>query len=88
MYSLRISWSIICPRLRRAYQDSYRESSAKIGAILSEWAASLNGILKEYERDKYILLFEERYMNEIVAGKFEILDRINAAGQRRFRRGR
>lgn len=66
--------------ITQGIQDSYRESSAKIGAILSEWAASLNGILKEYERDKYILLFEERYMNEIVAGKFEILDRINAAG--------
>lgn len=51
--------------ITQGIQDSYRESSAKIGAILSEWAASLNGILKEYERDKYILLFEERYMNEI-----------------------
>ena len=70
--------------ITQGIQDSYRESSAKIGAILSEWAASLNGILKEYERDKYILLFEERYMNEIVAGKFEILDRINAAGSADF----
>lgn len=70
--------------ITQGIQDSYRESSAKIGAILSEWAASLNGILKEYERDKYILLFEERYMNEIAAGKFEILDRIHAAGSSDF----
>ena len=70
--------------ITQGIQDSYRESSAKIGAILGEWAASLDGIIKEYERDKYILLFEERHMPELLAGKFEILDRINSAGSADF----
>ncbi len=58
-------------------QDKYREVSAHISATLGEWASSLNGVIKEYERDRYIAVFEERYLEQQKANKFDILDKIS-----------
>ena len=44
--------------------------------LLKQWADSVGGILKEYERDKFIFLFEARYLDEFIERKFDILDRI------------
>lgn len=63
--------------LSQGMQDKYREVSAHISTTLTEWAQSMNGIVKEYERDKYIIFFEERYLNEQMANKFDILDKIS-----------
>lgn len=63
--------------IAQGMQDRYREISAKISRALSEWAQSMGGILKEYERDRYIMFFEERYLDTQMANKFDILDRIS-----------
>lgn len=57
-------------------QDKYRQVSVDIANILAEWVASMKGLIKEYERDKYIILFEERYVKTQVETKFEILDKV------------
>lgn len=57
-------------------QDRYREISAKISGVLNEWVASMNGVIKEYERDKYIILLEERYIQKQLDSKFDILDKV------------
>lgn len=62
--------------LMQFVQEKYRSASAKVEAILKEWADSVGGILKEYERDKFIFVFEARYLDEFIAKKFDILDRI------------
>lgn len=62
--------------LMQFVQEKYRSASAKVEAILKEWADSVGGILKEYERDKFIFIFEARYLDEFIARKFDILDRI------------
>ena len=36
------------------------------------------GILKEYERDKYIFITEARILDELILQKFDILDRVRA----------
>ena len=58
-------------------QDRYREISAKIYNVLNEWVNSMHGIIKEYERDKYLIFFEDRYINQQIESKFDILDKIN-----------
>lgn len=63
--------------LTQGLQDQYRESGAKINRILTEWALGMNGILKEYERDKYILFFEEKYLAAQLNTKFDILDKVS-----------
>ena len=62
--------------LRQFVQEKYRSAAAQVEALLKEWADSVGGILKEYERDKFIFLFEARYLDEFVEKKFDILDRI------------
>ena len=57
-------------------QTQHLSVAAQVAVTLKEWAQSLNGILKEYERDKYILITESRYLPEITEKKFDILDRI------------
>lgn len=57
-------------------QASYQAEATQVDAILKEWAKSLGGILREYERYKYILLFTRQNMLSCATGKFEILDRV------------
>ncbi|MEG2004335.1 MAG: DHH family phosphoesterase, partial [Clostridia bacterium] len=63
--------------ISQGLQDKYHETGIKISKILDEWATSVHGIIKEYERDKYILFFEERYIETQISNKFEILDKIS-----------
>ena len=57
-------------------QEKYREVSNEVATILNGWAESVNGVLKEFQRDKYIFLFKEKYLEEFIAAKFSILDKI------------
>lgn len=62
-------------------QKSYRTITAQISAIIKEWAENMNGIVREYERDKYIAVFEEKYAEQLFENKFDVLDAVrNASG--------
>lgn len=58
--------------------DNYRGISAKAAEAVSEWAKGLSGLVKEYERDKYLVIFEEKKLEEVLSTKFDILDTIRA----------
>ncbi len=57
-------------------QDQYRSVSARVARLISEWTKARGGFVKEYDRDKYIIAFEEKHLAGIVASKFDILDNI------------
>lgn len=57
-------------------QDKQRTALALIGSALDAWTASIGGILKEYDKDKFIILFEQRYFDRLEETRFEILDKI------------
>ncbi|MBO4343730.1 MAG: DHH family phosphoesterase [Clostridia bacterium] len=57
-------------------QDKQRTALASIGSVLDEWTASIGGIIKEYDKDKFIILFEQRYFEKLDEDKFDILDKI------------
>ncbi len=57
-------------------QDKSRTASAVIGSEIDKWSASLGGIMKEYDKEKYVILFEERHLEDLKENKFEILDRV------------
>ena len=57
-------------------QENYRSASSNIETIMREWASSVNGILKEYEKDKYIFIFRNEDLEKFVEDKFDILDKI------------
>lgn len=55
---------------------SSREAASEAETVLKAWAASMNAVLREYDRDKYILFFEKQKLDECIEGKFEILEQI------------
>ncbi len=57
-------------------QEKYREVSNEVATLLREWAESVDGILKEFQRDKFIFVFKERYLEDFINSKFSILDKI------------
>ena len=49
---------------------------AEIDKIIYEWANETYGIIIKSDRDRYIYIFEQRYMDRIKEDKFSILDKI------------
>ena len=63
--------------LMQSMEDSSRpQMLAEIEKKVIQWMNFTNGIIKKYERDKYLFLFEYKYMKEFEEKKFEILDMI------------
>lgn len=57
-------------------QEDYRGASGETEKILRQWATENDGILKEYQQDKYIFLFERSKLEKFTQCGFDILDRI------------
>ena len=57
-------------------QVSYQAEAAQADAILKDWAKSLGGIIKEYDKHKYMLLLTRQGMLTCVKNKFDILDKV------------
>lgn len=49
---------------------------SKIDDKLKSWAASMNGILKSYDNDKYIMFFDCYHLDKCIESRFSILDDI------------
>lgn len=64
--------------LAQGLKDNYRASSAKVSSVLTEWAATFNGLIKEFERDKYICVFDEQYVSDMIESDFDIIDLVSA----------
>lgn len=50
--------------------------TAEIDKQMYDWANQTNGVLIKSDRDRYVYLFEQRYLNEVKEDKFSILDKI------------
>ncbi len=59
-------------------QEDYRNASGEAESILRRWATDHGGVLKEYQQDKYIFLFEQSHIDEFTGNGFDVLDRIRA----------
>lgn len=60
-------------------QDTYRSMVAKAYTELYNWVNDMQGIVREYDRDKYIIFVEAEQFAPNIAKKFDILDKINNA---------
>ncbi|MCI8640289.1 MAG: phosphoesterase [Clostridia bacterium] len=49
---------------------------AEIDKIIYEWTNEYNGVLIKAERDTYVYIFEQRYIERIKEDKFSVLDKI------------
>lgn len=50
--------------------------TSEINKRISLWASRINAILKKYEKDKYLVVFEKKYLDNIALNRFSILDEI------------
>jgi len=57
-------------------QVSYQAEAGHVAKLLSQFAADIGGVLREYERNKYILILSRKALTACVKNKFEILDTI------------
>lgn len=48
-----------------------------VGDKLDQWGAHTQGIIMRYDRDRYLFLFEERYMQGIIDKKCDILNDVH-----------
>ncbi len=49
---------------------------AEIDKCIYDWADKTNGVLIKSDRDRYVYLFEQRYLEKVKEDKFSILDKI------------
>jgi len=63
--------------LMQSLEDTIRtQILAEIDAKITRWMGYTNGILKKFERDKYILIFDYKYLKDFEEKKFDILDSV------------
>jgi len=49
---------------------------SEMDGLMNRWSSRMNGILKKYQKDKYLILFENKYLDNLEAKRFTILDDI------------
>lgn len=56
--------------------ESFRSAASEIEGILKRWAAEVEGVLTEYDRDRYLLVFPAGHLCRCVDSKFAVFDEI------------
>lgn len=58
-----------------------QQTSAQINKCIVQWVEEGKGVLKRIERDRYLVLFENQYLNDYISKKFDILERVRQIGE-------
>ena len=76
--SVRVAYIVIdnSNEVSQEIQENRRFGSATVNKLLTEWAETFDAILTEYDRDKYVMQFENRYLQTMIDSKFDILDKV------------
>ena len=56
--------------------EQSRDAVSTVDDKLKAWAASLNGVIKSYDNEKYIMFFDSQYLDKCIENRFSILDDI------------
>ena len=49
---------------------------ARIYTAINDFSASIKGIIKQYDKDKFIVVFERKNLAQIMSNKFKLLDEV------------
>ena len=55
---------------------NYRSAANEIEQILKDWAKEMDGFIREYDRDKYVMIFSKEKYNTCIENKFDILETV------------
>ena len=56
--------------------EKFKDAVSEVDDKIKSFARSLNGIIKSYDNDKYIIIFESAMLDECIKNRFSILDEI------------
>ena len=81
----QISRPVVAVLLLDNYEDLLKNLSendksnmmAEIDSRIERWVADTGGILRRYQRERYLFIFEQRHLGRFVDSKFDILDAIH-----------
>lgn len=59
-------------------QVSYQTEARQVEALLKGWAEQMGGILREYEKNRYVIFFSRQMLSACIKNKFEILDTVRS----------
>jgi len=62
--------------MQRVDTEQKTQLMAKVESTIYDWVNETNGILIKEERDTYVYIFEQRYLEQLKENKFAILDTI------------
>ncbi len=76
--AVRVAYIVIdnSNEVSQEIQENRRFGSATVNQLLTEWASNFDAILTEYDRDKYVMQFENRFLKTMTDSKFDILDKV------------
>ncbi len=57
-------------------KGGYREEASKVGRILKDFANGMDAVIREYDRDKYIMFLNRASLVKCIKNKFSVLDDI------------
>ena len=57
-------------------KGSYRAEANQVENILKDFAEKMDGVIREYDRDKYIMFFNRHHLGICIKNKFDVLDDI------------
>lgn len=57
---------------------NYRSAANEIEEILKKFATDMNGMIREYNRDRYIMVFSRKKYEECASNKFDILETVRS----------
>lgn len=53
------------------------ELRSSVDELIEQWCEGKNGFLRRYDRDRYMFIFENRYLKDFTDKKFDILEKIH-----------
>ena len=62
--------------LTQFVRANYRTTANVIEEKLTRWVNGMHGMIREYDRDKYLAIFSEESLDECIRNNFSILDEI------------
>ena len=63
--------------LKNLSENDRSTMMAEIDGRIEHWVAETGGILRRYQRERYLFVFEQRHLAKFVDSKFDILDTIH-----------
>ena len=58
-------------------KESFEAEALQVDRVLRDWAISKHAVIREYSKNKYIVFMTREMLEECVANKFEILNKIS-----------